>query len=109
VAPAEAQPVRLEFFGDEIETMRRFDPASQRTVKSTNAAEAGRLFITRRVSFNPDLKLRISKRSSIARIYIPVLHPTPASLLDYLPREALVILDDRRRWKMQSPRLSSRQ
>ena len=26
---------------------------------------------------------------------IPVLHPTPASLLDYLPREALVILDDR--------------
>ena len=32
--PAEPQPVRLEFFGDEIETMRRFDPASQRTIKS---------------------------------------------------------------------------
>src|SRR5512132_1803435 len=32
--PAESLPVRLDFFGDEIETMRRFDPASQRTVEN---------------------------------------------------------------------------
>ena len=31
--PAETLPVRLDFFGDEIETIRRFDPASQRTVE----------------------------------------------------------------------------
>ena len=31
--PAENEPVRLEFFGDEIETLRRFDPATQRTVR----------------------------------------------------------------------------
>ncbi|TLN13992.1 hypothetical protein FDZ74_09660, partial [bacterium] len=30
--PAEPLPVRLEFFGDEIDLIRRFDPASQRTV-----------------------------------------------------------------------------
>src|SRR3546814_2932605 len=27
----EEQPLRLDFFGDEIETVRRFDPADQRT------------------------------------------------------------------------------
>src|SRR5512142_727776 len=31
--PAEKLPVRLDFFGDEIETIRRFDPATQRTVE----------------------------------------------------------------------------
>ena len=30
---AEKLPVRLDFFGDEIETIRRFDPATQRTVE----------------------------------------------------------------------------
>ena len=33
----QADPIRLDFFGDEIETMRRFDPADQRT---TGTAEA---------------------------------------------------------------------
>jgi transcription-repair coupling factor (superfamily II helicase) len=33
----QADPIRLDFFGDEIETMRRFDPADQRT---TGPAEA---------------------------------------------------------------------
>jgi transcription-repair coupling factor (superfamily II helicase) len=32
-APGEAMPVRIEFFGDEIDTMRAFDPATQRTVQ----------------------------------------------------------------------------
>jgi len=30
-------PLRLDFFGDEIETLRRFDPATQRTVDSVDA------------------------------------------------------------------------
>jgi transcription-repair coupling factor (superfamily II helicase) len=29
---SEPSPVRLDFFGDEIDTIRRFDPGSQRTV-----------------------------------------------------------------------------
>ena len=32
----EEQPLRLDFFGDEIETVRRFDPADQRTTGSVN-------------------------------------------------------------------------
>jgi len=30
--PGESLPVRIEFFGDEIESLRRFDPTDQRTV-----------------------------------------------------------------------------
>ena len=26
-------PVRIEFFGDEIDTLRQFDPGSQRTIR----------------------------------------------------------------------------
>src|SRR5678816_2637330 len=36
-ATAESMPVRLDFFGDEIETIRRFDPASQRTIERLEA------------------------------------------------------------------------
>ena len=36
-AAGESEAIRLDFFGDEIETMRRFDPADQRT---TGKAEA---------------------------------------------------------------------
>ena len=31
--PADRFPARLEFFGDEIEMLRRFDPSSQRTIE----------------------------------------------------------------------------
>ena len=31
---SEPHPVRLDFFGDEIDTLRRFDPASQRTIEN---------------------------------------------------------------------------
>ena len=35
-SPEENQPVRVEFFGDEIESIRRFDPESQRSVLKLN-------------------------------------------------------------------------
>ena len=34
--PGGEQPVRVEFFGDEIESIRRFDPASQRSIHKLN-------------------------------------------------------------------------
>lgn len=33
------EPVRVEFFGDEIESIRQFDPETQRTTRSLNAIE----------------------------------------------------------------------
>ena len=36
--PGEAQPLRLDFFGDELDSLRRFDPLTQRTVGKLEAA-----------------------------------------------------------------------
>ena len=38
-SPDQPQPIRIEWFGDEIESIRRFDPASQRSIESMNAVE----------------------------------------------------------------------
>ncbi|HET9589347.1 MAG TPA: transcription-repair coupling factor [Anaerolineales bacterium] len=83
--PAANLPVRLDFFGDEIETIRRFDPASQRTVESLESVVVtpAREFIIRG---DPDIEL--------SEFHIPMLHQQSASLLDYLPQKALVLVDD---------------
>jgi transcription-repair coupling factor (superfamily II helicase) len=38
-SPEADRPVRIEFFGDEIETIRRFDPESQRSLSGIDAAQ----------------------------------------------------------------------
>ena len=35
--PLEENPVRIEFFGDEIDSIRYFDPETQKSLKSVNA------------------------------------------------------------------------
>ena len=84
-APAEKLPVRLDFFGDEIDTIRRFDPATQRTVENLES-----LLITpaREYIATGD------QDGELSEFHIPVLHPQPASLLDYLPQKALILVDD---------------
>ena len=87
------QPVRIEFFGDEIDTLRRFDPASQRTVGTIDRLpiSPAREFITPDSTRMGELKI---EDSNLAEFHIPLLHPTPASLLDYLPPQGLICLDD---------------
>jgi transcription-repair coupling factor (superfamily II helicase) len=100
--PAEKLPVRLDFFGDEIETVRRFDPASQRTVENLEAIliTPAREYVsrpsesdTRKSGQETDLDDRTSN-IEISEFHIPILHPQPASLLDYLPQKALILVDD---------------
>ncbi len=68
-APSHPSPVRLEFFGDDVESIRRFDPSTQR---STDALDEL-------------LVLPISAPGDDA--------PDAARLLDYTPAAAPVILD----------------
>ncbi len=88
--PAEALPARLEFFGDEIDTLRQFDPATQRTVKKldglliTPASEILR-------GYAEALGLPVE---SLDEFSLPYVHPAQASILDYLPKESVVLLDD---------------
>lgn len=88
--PAEAYPVRLDFFGDEVDTLRQFDPATQRTlarleqVLITPAREVLPVKARNLPGFSEDME----------EFFLPLAHPAPASLLDYLPNPALVLLDD---------------
>ena len=88
-APGELMPVRIEFFGDEIDTMRAFDPATQRTVKTlesltiTPARE-----ILPAAAENAGLLL-----NDLSEFFLPLAHPLGGSLLDFFPDNALIALD----------------
>ena len=96
---SEPSPVRLDFFGDEIDTIRRFDPGSQRTVDKLAAVlvtPAREYLMAGKpgksdMSGNSDLA-DLSDR--LSEFHIPLLHPSSANLLDYLPRGSLVMVDD---------------
>lgn len=87
--PSELQPVRLEFFGDEIETLRRFDPGSQRTIAQLETI----LISPAREFLLPNGNIS-DKNTPFSEFHIPILHSMPSSLLDYLPQKALVLVDD---------------
>src|SRR5690349_14821574 len=101
-APAEKLPVRLDFFGDEIETIRRFDPASQRTVEKLESIliTPAREYILRPLEIDHrklESEAGLEDRVSTLEIYefhIPLLHQQSASLLDYFPQKALILVDD---------------
>ena len=87
--PGERQPVRIEFFGDEIDTMRSFDPATQRTVEQVDTLTITPAREILPVSAeNAGLPLK-----DLQEFHIPVAHPQAGSMLDFLPENALIILD----------------
>jgi len=118
------QPVRIEFFGDEIVSLRRFDPATQRSVASTrtalipparevpmgNTEAAARiravweaqiearprsLHATLRENLEADLHpLAQGMPFDRLELYLPWLLSERACLIDYLPDDCLLILDD---------------
>jgi len=107
--PAEALPVRIELFGDEIDTLRYFDPATQRTTRPT-ADDGSRDNVSMRVLITPARELLTPSDQEIAphtasrrdasqeeffEFHIPEFHKSPACLLDYLPRQSLVLLDNK--------------
>ena len=90
-APAENLPVRLDFFGNELDIIKSFDPASQRTKENLKEI----LITPAREYFLPEPDSSISMLySSFSEFHLPLLHSFPASLLDYLPSQALILFDD---------------
>ena len=105
-------PVRLEFFGEELEKLREFDPSSQR---SLDAIEVVRLTPT---GYGPLIAdaLREAMPEGLEQILGPealdqlleggtpegmrrllgLAWPQPASLLQYLPPHTLIAIDERR-------------
>ncbi len=87
--PAEQYPVRLEFFGDEIDTLRQFDPVSQRTIAKLESIQ-----ITPAREVLPGAAVKTGITGEVDEFHLPLVHPAHASLLDYLPRGSLVLVDD---------------
>ena len=83
-------PSRLEFFGDEIESLRQFDPASQRTIMEVNEVLVSP---AREYLLGLETKLGIDPKD-LNEFHTPLLHPDSVSLLDYLPDDAIICIDD---------------
>lgn len=113
--PAQPAPVRLDFFGDELDTIRSFDPATQRTlaklesvlitpareylVKADNSRADNSILDNSNIE-DSNNEYRITNNeypvspTEASEFHIPILHPFPATLLDYLPHKALILADD---------------
>src|SRR5207302_3710431 len=74
-------PVRLEFFGDELESLRHFDPLTQISREQISA-----------VTLPPGGELGILKKLRIADCGLRIEDQPFATLLDYLPRETIFLL-----------------
>ena len=100
---ADIYPTRLDFFGDEIDTLRRFDPATQITFKHSHAQQAEvaspeRVLLTPAREYLVPLDKMPGENGAglveFSEYDLPLLHTTPASLLDYLPRNTVVVIDN---------------
>ncbi len=124
-SPAESEPVRLEFWGDDIESIAHFDVSSQRrgaackSVRILPAAETlpalcegGKEGLAERLRL---LSQKLSARRGAEKLcagldkdaeallhrpllsaadrYMALVYPEFATALDYLPPDALVVMD----------------
>src|SRR5438132_5830564 len=111
--PGAELPVRIELLGREIESLRAFDPATQRSVGPVEAVEIGPARELVAPDLSPLRNLDFARCTSAARerfeeevanleagaafeggdFYVPLL--AQATLLDHLPDDALLVVDER--------------
>ncbi|MBN1883311.1 MAG: transcription-repair coupling factor [Deltaproteobacteria bacterium] len=116
--PGRGSPVRVEFFGDEIESLRPFDPLSQRSVDSINRVKivpASELLLDDESKSRGMRWIRFfsgQHHSSLKRVreliqsiegyqvpaglamQFPAFMDGSDTLLDYLPDDTLIFLDE---------------
>ncbi|HDD24543.1 MAG TPA: transcription-repair coupling factor [Chloroflexi bacterium] len=118
--PSEPWPVRIELFGPQVESIRRFDPATQRSLERiehvtiTPAREAlprhgPRVAERIEAQIESSTHLLTDIRAGLdhhirhlaaampfpgIEFYLPYFYTDPATLLNHLPSEAVLVLDD---------------
>jgi len=116
--PISTQPIRMEFFGDEIDSLRYFDPATQRSLDKLDVMhfspvregipKHGKTVAKKLEAWfeqhpadddavglhNDYEKLQAGEPFPNLEFYLPWLYNAHASLLDYLPQDALIMIDD---------------
>lgn len=91
--PACETPLRIELFGDRVDSIRMFDPASQRSHQSVSE-----LMVSPAREAAPGLLpsgTLDGRPEPMLEFFLPMISEEPHSLLDYLPQDGLVLLDDR--------------
>ena len=105
-------PVRLEFFGEDLEKLREFDPATQRSLDAVDLVRItptgyGPLVADALRANLPDQLDQLLNAEAMEQLLagdtpegmrrlMGLAWQQPSSLLDYLPEHTLVVLDERR-------------
>lgn len=116
-------PVRLELFGDDLDKLREFDPATQRSLDSiqrlvlttTNfapmileglGADTNQRLETLRPYLSPEEleRLEAGQIPEGMRRFLGLAFDRPASLLDYLPTNMVVAIDEEDQCRAHSDR-----
>ncbi|MEG1755325.1 MAG: transcription-repair coupling factor [Clostridia bacterium] len=106
----ERYPVRIEFFGDEIDQMRTFDPVTQRAIEQVQLLSLPPAFETpqspegiQRALQKIDGKIGFSEQKSAweqgmacsgGDVLLPLLFSKTETVLDYLPKDAILLIDE---------------
>jgi len=116
--PNQEYPVRIELFGNQVDSLRLFDPTTQRTLTRVQevwigpATEApprrgpaavdrmghldfGRCHPLAESQFREDLeRLRQATFFPGIELYLPYFYSTPSSALDHLPGDGVLVVED---------------
>jgi len=114
-SPDQAQPVRIEFFGDEIESIRRFDPESQRSIHKLNECVLQPLTeFQRSRALLAQLAELGGRHAEFAgepfpgwELLVPAVRPRESSVLDFFAKP-LTLLDEPEMTKSAAERFLSR-
>ncbi len=101
--PAQSLPVRIEFFGNQIESIRMFNPSTQRSVdvepqvRITPAREGLPLAYDSAWDDVIHIATQIEdpEKHRWLEYFLPRMNPLPKGLLDYVPDDAVVLNFDR--------------
>ena len=108
--PGEEFPVRIEFFGDEVDQIRLFDPETQRGTKQISEIRIPPVY---EVPQTPERIREAAERIRNARGFdsvlfqwdqgtacaggetlLPLLYPEAETLFDYLPEDPVIVLSE---------------
>ena len=105
--PNQPYPFRMEFFGDEVESIRIFSPEDQR---SSHQVGSIRTILSREILLDPPAMDHFRKRTGGAlhslsalpdpeeapdgvEFYAPLFCPDMETIFDYMPDQTIVVLD----------------
>ena len=113
-------PVRLEWFGDELDQLREFDPATQRSLDKieqlvltptdfsliivASLSKSQREQVKSRLSPEDQEYLEAGTPPEGTRRFLGIAFDQPASLLDYLPKNTLIAIDELEQCRAHSDR-----